>query len=328
MPTSVAQVRRRRWRRLAPVSLVGAAGAANVLTGLVPELSSDLAALAEVDPASSLVLTGRVAAVEVGLALLVLARALARGSRRAWWLAFVLTTVAAGLGATRAQVSPTVLLTVLAAVLLLLTRSSFRLRRLSASPARWWVLVVVASGLVAFAVVGYREVEQRASPSTGSLLDALWETSFLPGGADAEPGLVTAYALAVRLGLLIVVGTALWAAWPPATGAEVDRDQIRAFAVRYGTSLDRAAARAPGQPPAHCAGSGLGRGGVSGGAAICLGAPVAARGREGAALRELRATASRTAGPWRCSRSTPTRTSGRPRRATPASRSASRRSST
>lgn len=290
MSSVVSQVRRRRWRRLVPVTVVVLSGLANVVAGLFPEALTEL--LIDVtgsDHRSALVLTGRVAAVELGLALLVLARWLARGSRQAWRLAVLLTALGAALGVVRGQVGVAILVSFAALVLLLATASAYRLRGRGSRPGRWWVPGGVAVGLVVFALVGYAEIDQLKPEPIGPRLAVIWRTLlFLPGGVDVEQTLVETYVFALHIGSLLLIVAILWAARPRARGRAEDRDGIRAFARRYGTTSTAPLLALPDNQLLE-----LDRGrawaalGVRGGTAVALGAPVATPGREQSALTEL-----------------------------------------
>ncbi len=289
MSTAIAQVRRRRWRRLIPVGLVATVGLTNALFGLFPGLRTELTEVVPTDPGSGLVLSGRVAAVEAGLVLLVLARSLARGTRWAWRLAVLLTAIGAALGAVSGHVGLNELLAVVTLALLLITHDSFRLRALHASAARWWLPAGAATGLVAFALIGYAEIDQLASTTTSSRVAVIWRTVlFLPGGIDVEQRRVEAYALALRVGFLVLVLTVLWALRPRVTGVGQDRDHIREFACRYGQTSTAPLLALPDNRLLELdQGRAWAAVGVNAGAAISLGAPVAEPGREDAALDEF-----------------------------------------
>ena len=289
MPTAVDQVRRRRWRRLAPVSVVALTGVANAMTGLFPQVGVELAELTGADPRSGIVLSGRAAAVELGVALLVLARFLSRGSRQAWRLAVLLTVAGILVGLVRGHASIAVVLSAVALVLLLGTRGTFRLRGSGARPVRWWVPVAVAVGLLAFALVGYAEIGQLAPTPAGQRLAVIWRTLlFLPGGVDIEQALVESYVFALHVGSLLLVLALLWAVRPGAPSQAADRDDIRTFARRHGTTSTAPLLALPDNQLLELdEGRAWAAVGIRGGTAVSLGAPVAEPGREQAALDEL-----------------------------------------
>ncbi len=289
MPTVVKQVRRRRWRRLAPVSLVALTGIANAATGLFPWVGVELAEFTGAGPRSRLVLTGRVAAVELGIALLVLARFLARGSRQAWRLAVLLTAVGALLSLPRGHVSIAVVLSALALVLLLLTRDTFRLRGSGTRPARWSVPLGMAVGLLAFALVGYAEIDQLAPAPLNDRLAVIWRTLlFLPGGVDIEQTLVETYVLALHIGSLLLVFALIWALRRSSQRQAADREAIRTFAYHHGTTGTAPLLALPDNQLLELDhGRAWAAVGIRGGTAVSLGAPVAEAGREYVAMNEL-----------------------------------------
>lgn len=289
MLTPVARVRRRRWRRLAPVGVVAVAGVANVVTGLFPATGLELAELTGSAPGSAPVLSGRVAGVELGAALLVLARWLTRGSRQAWRLAVLITAAAAAVGAVSGRVSVTVVVSALALVLLLVTDDAYRLRGRSLRSSRWWVPAAVAAGLVAFALLVYGELGESAPLPGGSRLAAVWRTLlFLPGGVDVEQRAVEAYVLALRLSLVVLVVAVVWAARARGRGDGGDRELVRDFARRHGTASTAPLLALPdSQLLALDGGRAWAAVGVRSGTAVCLGAPVAEPGREEAAMADL-----------------------------------------
>ncbi|MGB3829099.1 MAG: DUF2156 domain-containing protein [Ornithinimicrobium sp.] len=289
MPTVVKQVRARRWRRLAPALLVALTGIANAVTGLFPQVGVELAELTGATTRLGIVLTGRVAAVELGIALLVLARFLARGYSQAWRLGVLLTALGTLLGLLRGHITIAVLLSAVALMLLLMTRDTFRLRGPGSRLARWWVPVGMAAGLVGFALVGYAEIDQLAPAPVGDRLAVIGRTLlFLPGGVDVERTLVEAYALALHIGSLLLVLAVLWAIRPGAGRQMADRDDIRRFSCRYGTT---GTAPLLALPDNHLLELDNGRAwaavGIRGRTAVSLGAPVSEPGRELAALEEL-----------------------------------------
>lgn len=289
MSTVVHQVRGRRWRRMVPVGLVLLAGFVNLVTGLFPDVRGELIELTGADPRSSLVLTGRVAAVELGVVLLVLAQWLARGSRQAWRLAVLLTALGTFLGLVRGHVSVTVIISATALALLLITDDAYRLRSRGARPGRWWIPAGVAAGLVTFAVVGYTEIDQLQPEPLGTRVAVIWRTLlFLPGGIDVEQTLVETYVFALRSGLLLLLLVLLWAARSPAKGHESGRDHIRDFARRHGaTSTAPLLALPDNQLLELDHGRAWAAVGVRGGTAVSLGAPLAEPGREQSALEEF-----------------------------------------
>ncbi len=107
------------------------AGAVNVLNGLLPALGGEIVEitpLLSADEAPGFLPTSRIAAVELGVALLLVGRGLLRGSRTAWALATGSAGLAALAPVTRGAVTVTGLLSSATLVLLLATRSAYRLR--------------------------------------------------------------------------------------------------------------------------------------------------------------------------------------------------------
>ena len=289
MLTPVVQVRRRRWRRLATVGVVVVAGLANLLSGLFPALGVELAELTAPAPGSAPVLTGRVAAVELGAVLLLLARWLLRGSRSAWRLAVLLTAAGAALGAVRGHLSLAVIVSALALVLLLVTDDAYRLRSRGVRSTRWWLPATLVVGLVVFALLAYGEIGEGATLPAGSRAAVVWRTLlFLPGGVDVEQRAVEGYVLALRVAFVAVLAAVVWAARAGRSGQGGDRELVRDFARRHGTASTAPLLALPdNQLISLDGGRAWAAVGVRAGTAVCLGAPVAEPGRESAALEEL-----------------------------------------
>lgn len=269
--------------------MVAITGIVNAVSGLFPQVGVELAEITRLGPRSGFVLTGRVAAVELGIALLVLALFLARGSRQAWWLAVLLTTVGTLLSVLRGHLSIAVVLSALALVLLLATRSTFRLRGSGARPVRWSVPIAMAVGLFAFAVVGYAEIDGLASAPLADQLAVIWRTLlFLPGGVNIEQTLVEAYELALHVGSVLLVLAVIWALRSGHHGHPEDRDGVRSFAYHHGTTGTAPLLALPDNQLLELdSGRAWAAVGIRGGTAVSLGAPVAEAGRESAALNDF-----------------------------------------
>lgn len=269
--------------------MVALTGFANAATGLFPMVGVELAKLTGARPRSGLVLTGRVAAVELGIALLVLAWFLARGSRQAWRLALLLTAAVTLLSFLHGHISIAVVLSALSLLLLLFTRSAFRLRGSGTRPARWSLPLGMAVGLLAFALAGYAEIDALSPAPLNDRLAVIWRTLiFLPGGVDVEQTRVEAYVLALHIGSLLLVLAVIWALRPGSHGQAQDRDGIRDFAYHHGTTGTAPLLALPDNQLLELdEGRAWAAVGIRGGTAVSLGAPVAQAGREKVALNEL-----------------------------------------
>ena len=269
-------------------------GAVNVVDGLVPALGGEIVELApalRIPTIPGALPTSRVAAVELGVVLLLVGRGLLRGSRTAWALATGAAAVAALLPLVRGTLTVTGLLSAAALLLLLGTRRSYRFRP-PRREHRWWLLPAgLLGGLALFAMVGYAEIDQLAPAPMSERLTVIARTMlFLPGRIDQGHRLVEAYATALQVGLGIVLGVLVLALRRRVRDDEPARDAVRDFVVRNGrTSTAPLLALPDNVLLPLCSGDALAAVGIRGGVAVCLGGPVAMPGREAEALAELTA---------------------------------------
>ncbi len=227
--------------------------------------------------------------MEIGALLLVVGRALLRGSRTAWALATGAVAIAALLPLLRGSVTVTEMLSLAALLLLLATRRAYRLRP-PRRERRWWLPpAVLFAGLLLFAAVGYAEIDQGAGASDTSRLSVIARTMlFLPGGVDQELKRVEAYAIALRVGLFIVLVVFLAALRRRIHEDGTARDTVRDFVLRNGRSSTAPLLALPDNLLLPlCSGEALAAVGIRGGVAVCLGAPVCVPGREQESLAEL-----------------------------------------
>lgn len=297
MRSDVREVRGRRRRRSAPAVVVAAAGAANIVTGLFPAVGVELVEVVSSVTAGGSrgpLLTGRVAAVELGFVLLVVARGLSRGSRSAWLLAVAGTAMGGVVGLVDGRVTLTGVLSVVALAVLVATRGAYRLNR-HGRLRTWWLPAGLAAALLAFAVVGYAEIDQLAPAPLATRLAVIGRTMlFLPGGVDREQAAVEAYAAALRVGLIAVLAALIWSLRSRARSTAGGRDDTRRFVCEHGTASTAPLLALPDNTLLSlCSGDALAAVGVSGGTAVCLGGPVAVRGQERDALAEFTAYCER-----------------------------------
>lgn len=281
-------IRRRARLRMLSVLLVGATGLAALLAGAVPALAGELLELTG-SPTPGSLLTGRVLLVQAGLLLLLTARLLGRGSRGAWGVATASSAAVLLAEVLRERLGPAGVLAGLSLVVLLSTRSAYRLRFTAGRRnRRLLVPAVAATGLVVFALTANAELDALTGSSGQRVRQILRTLVFAPGGIDVEQVAVEAYVISVRAGLVLVLIALVWALRRCRGDLLAGRDAARALAERHGRSSTAPLlalpenARLPlldGQALAGIA--------VRNGVAISLGLPVAPEGREQDALVEL-----------------------------------------
>ena len=286
-PALGALHRRARLRRLSML-LVGATGLTALLAGLVPALLGELLELTG-SPTPGSLLAGRVVLVQAGLLLLLTARLLGRGSRGAWSVATASSVGVLVAEVLRERLGPAGVLAGLSLVLLLSTRSAYQLRFTAGRRSRRLLVpAVAATGLVAFALVAYAELDALTGSSGGRVSQILRTLVFAPGGIDVEQTAVEAYVIALRAGAVLVLVALVWALRRDRRDLLAGREAARELAERYGRSSTAPLLALPDNARLPLVGgqalAGLA---VRNGVAISLGLPVAPDGQEQAALVEL-----------------------------------------
>lgn len=287
---AVADVLERRRHRLLPASIVALAGVSSMVSALTPRAADELLDL-QTSGGLAPVLSGRTAAVELGVVLLMAARSLARGSRAAWVLATAVAAVTAAVSLVQLRPSTTGIVSLAALATLVATRSAFRLRWPPGVRTPLLLTAGLLGGLVLYGVVAYTEIDQ-LSPAGGSRRAGvvLRTMLFLPGGVDSDPALITAYAASLRIGLLGLLAAAAWAVWRSSVAArrpETPAD-VRRFVEEHGASSTAPLLALPDNALLPlCRGRALAGVGVRNGVAVCLGGPVAPVDVETEALAEL-----------------------------------------
>lgn len=286
-PALGALHRRARLRRLS-MTLVGATGLTALLAGLVPALMGELLELTG-SPTPGSLLAGRVVLVQAGLLLLLTARLLGRGSRGAWTVATGSSVGVLVAEVLRERLGPAAVLAGLSLVLLLSTRSAYRLRFTAGRRGRRLLVPAAAfAGLVAFALVAYTELDAMTGTTGGRVSQILRTLVFAPGGIDVEQTAVEAYVIALRAGAVLVLIALVWALRRDRRDLLAGREAARQLAERYGRSSTAPLLALPDNARLPLVGgqalAGLA---VRNGVAISLGLPVAPHGHEQAALVEL-----------------------------------------
>lgn len=286
-PALGALHRRARLRRLSML-LVGATGLTALLAGLVPALLGELLELTG-SPAPGSLLAGRVVLVQAGLLLLLTARLLGRGSQGAWSVATASSVAVLVAEVLRERLGPAGALAGLSLVLLLSTRSAYRLRFTTGRRSRRLLVpAVAAAGLVSFALVAYTELDALTGSTGGRISQILRTLVFAPGGIDVEQTAVEAYVIALRAGAVLVLIALVWALRRDRRDLLAGRDAARELAERCGRSSTAPLLALPDNARLPLVGgqalAGLA---VRNGVAISLGLPVAPDGQEQAALVEL-----------------------------------------
>lgn len=291
-PAGIADVRRRRFRRVVPSALVALVGAANIVIGLFPAPGVHVLDLAGPWVDRALVQTGRLASVELGFVLVLIARKLSQGSQSTWRLAVALTALGPLVTAAQGHLSLTSLASGVACLALLATGSSYRLRRPGRRYSTWWVVAGVAGGLLLFATVRFAQIDAALEEATlVQRVSMLTRTTlFLPGGLDQESPTYEALAAALRVGLVVVLIGTFSSLRPRRAPGGADRDATAQFAFDHGTSPTAPLIALPDNLLLPlCSGRALAAVGVHSGTAVCLGGPVAERGYAAEALGEFTA---------------------------------------
>jgi len=287
-PAALGLMRQRARLRWTATLLVGLTGLASLLGGLFPSVLGQLRELTG-SPTPGSLLAGRVVVVQAGLLLLLTARLLARGSRGAWTAA---TTASAGVlvaEALREHLGPAGVLAGLSLVLLLSTRSAYRLRVTAGRRGRRLLVPGVAAvGLIVFALTAYTELDALTGSLGGRVSQILRSLVFAPGGVHLEQDAVEAYVFALRAGAALVLIALVWALRRDRSGLLAGRDAARELAERYGRSSTAPLLALPDNARLPLLdGQALAGLAVRNGVAISLGLPAAPAGREVDALVEL-----------------------------------------
>lgn len=274
--------------RLLSALVVGVTGLVALLAGVAPGLLGELLELSA-SPSPASLLTGRAVLVQTGLVLLVTARLLARGSRGAWAVA---TAASAGVLVAETLRERLGLAGVLAAcslVLLVATRSAYRLRFTAGRRRRRLLVPLVAlGGLVTFAVVAYTELDALSGSSASPFGQVLRTLVFATGSIDVEQQAVEAYVVALRIGAAVVLLALVWALRRDRTRPGADPGAARQAAERYGRSSTAPLLALPDNARLSlCDGQALAGLAVRNGVALSLGLPVGPPELEEPALIEL-----------------------------------------
>lgn len=287
-PAALRALRRRsRLRQLSTV-LVGMTGLTSLLGGLVPAALGELLELTG-SPTPGSLLAGRVVLVQAGLLLLLTARLLARGSRGAWTVATASSAAVLVAEVLRERLGPAGVLAGLSFVLLVSTRSAYRLRFTAGRRSRRLLVpAAAAAGLMAFALTAYIELDALTGSTGGRLSQILRTLVFAPGGIDVEQAAVAAYVIALRAGAVLLLIALLWALRRDRSDLLAGRDAARELAERYGRSSTAPLLALPDNARLPLLdGQALAGLAVRNGVAISLGLPAAPGGREADALIEL-----------------------------------------
>lgn len=269
------------------VALVGVTGLSGVLAGLLPPAFGELLEIGG-SPSAAALSVGRAVLVQAGLLLLLNARLLARGSRAAWMLATAASSGLVVAEVVRERFGLVGGLGGCSLILLLVTRSAYRMSWGSGRSARrLWAPVAAAAGLTGYAVAGYAELD--GLTGTGSRIVLTLRTlAFAPGGIDVEQRAVEAYVAGLRVGALVVALTVMWALRRGGNDLFAGSGAARDLAERYGRGSAAPLLALPDNARLPlCGGRALAGLAVRNGVAISLGLPVAPAELEVTALVEL-----------------------------------------
>ncbi len=286
----VDDVRRRKLKRLLPALLVALVGIANISVGLFPRIAVELVDLTQPFGGRGILTTGRMASVELGLLLLLIARKLSQGSRSTWIFAVCLVALTWLVSMSRGHITIVTVMTLIALASLFATRSSYQLRRPGVRYSTRWGVAAVSGGLLLFAAVRYAQIDTalRDASLTDRLSILIRTTFFLPGGLDQESASFEALSMALRVGLVLVVIGVLFAFRPRAQVNNADRDATLEWVRQHGKSPTAPLLALPDNMLLTlCDGKALAAVGVRSGTAVCLGGPVAQEGLEAEALSEF-----------------------------------------
>lgn len=281
-------LQRRARLRLLSGSVVGLTGVAALLAGLAPKVLGEvLEVSAPAHPAS--LLAGRAVLVQSGLVLLLTARLLARGSRGAWTLATAGSAAVVLAEALRERLGPAGVLAGISLLLLLATRSAYRLRFSRGRRAkRLYVPAVTLAGLAAFAVTAYAELDALAGSTSSRSGQVLRTLVFATGGIQNEQGAVEAYVVGLRVGAALVLVALGWALRRDRSGLATGAAAARTLAERHGRASTAPLLALPDNARLPlCEGRALAGLAVHHGVALSLGLPVGPEELEQAALVEL-----------------------------------------
>lgn len=285
---ALSVLRRRARMRLLSSTLVGLTAVAALLAGLVPNVLGELFEIsASPNPAS--LLAGRAVLVQAGLFLLLTSRLLARGSRGAWALAAAASAAVVIAELLRERLGPAGVLAGTSLLLLLVTRSAYRLRFATGRRAsRLYVPAAALAGFALFAVTAYAELDALAGSVSSRPGQVLRTLVFASGGINNEQRAVEAYVVGLRVGAALVLLALVWALRRDRTSLGSGADAAKALAERHGTSSTAPLLALPDNARLPlCDGQALAGLAVRNGVALSLGLPVAPEELEQAALVEL-----------------------------------------
>ncbi|MCU1673006.1 MAG: hypothetical protein JWN77_1119 [Frankiales bacterium] len=279
---------RRAKVRLLSSSVVGLTAVAALLAGLAPNVLGELFELS-VAPRPASLLAGRAVLVQAGVVLLLTARLLARGSRGAWTLATVSSAAVVVAEVLRERLGLAGLLAGISLVLLVATRSAYRLRFSSGRRARrLYVPAAAMAGFAAFAISAYTELDALAGGSSSRVGQVLRTLVFAPGGINNEQPAVEAYVVGLRVGAALVVVALAWALRRDRSDLATGASAARVLAERHGRASTAPLLALPDNARLPlCDGQALAGLAVRNGVALSLGLPVAPEALEPQALVEL-----------------------------------------
>lgn len=286
----VHDVRRRKLKRLLPALLVALVGIANVSVGLFPQIAIELVDLTQPFGGRGIVTTSRMASVELGLLLLLIARKLSQGSRSTWILAVFLVSLTWLVSMSGGHITITTVVSLLALASLVATRTSYQLHRPGRRYSTWWGVAAVSGGLLLFAAVRFAQIDTAlADASLSERVSMLIRTTlFLPGGLDRESASFEALSMALRVGLIFVFIGTFFAFRPRAQVNNADRDATLEWVREHGKSPTAPLLALPDNMLLTlCDGKALAAVGVRSGTAVCLRGPVAHDGLDAKALSEF-----------------------------------------
>lgn len=285
---AVTVLHRRAQLRLLSSSVVGLTAVAALLAGLAPNVLGELFELS-VAPRPASLLAGRAVLVQAGLVLLLTARLLGRGSRGAWTLASVGSAGVVLAELLRERVGVAGILAGISLLLLVATRSAYRLRFSSGRRARrLYVPAAALAGFVAFAITAYAELDALAGGSSSRVGQVLRTLVFAPGGINNEQAAVEAYVGGLRVGGALVLVALAWALRRDRSDLATGASAARVLAERHGRASTAPLLALPDNARLPlCNGQALAGLAVRNGVALSLGLPVAPEGLEERALVEL-----------------------------------------
>lgn len=281
-------LKRRARLRLLSSSVVGLTAVAALLGGLTPNVLGELLEISA-SPRPASLLAGRAVLVQAGLVLLLTARLLGRGSRGAWTLATVGSAGVVLAEVLRERLGPAGVLAGISLMLLVATRSAYRLRFSSGRRAkRLYIPAAALVGFAAFAVTAYAELDALTGATSSRTGQVLRTLVFATGGIDNEQRAVKAYVVGLRVGAALVLVALVWALRRDRSSLATGSTAARLLAERHGRASTAPLLALPDNARLPlCDGQALAGLAVRNGVALSLGLPVAPEGLEQTALVEL-----------------------------------------